>query len=869
MPAAKLPPILACFLAAAVPPRADAANRVREVPDDRRVAVVRGTAQPLARSEADLGRAGPDTPIRGVTILFSRSPEQQAALDRLLAEQQDPASPNYRKWLAPDAYAARFGLSEADLAAVAAWLGSRGLTVERTSPARTWISFSGTFGQVEGAFHTEMHRYAGRTGTHFANAGDISVPAALAGVVAGVRNLDDYRPEPRVLARPMFTSELSGNHFLTPSDFAAIYGIAPLYAAGLDGTGQKVAVVGQSAFAQSDVDAFRSAAGLPASTVQTILVPGTGASRVSPGDVDEACLDVEWSGGVARGAQVVYVYSGSSANSSVWDALQYAVDHDVAPVVSISYGNCEPANGQSFAQLLRSLAQQANAQGQTLVAASGDRGAADCESSTATVATHGLAVDIPASVPEFTGVGGTQFDADVGDASRYWSPSNGPGGESATGYIPEAIWNETSQSGMAATGGGASAYFTKPTWQVGAGVPADGHRDVPDVALAAAAGHDGFLICSSGWCTSGFRDAQTYLDVVGGTSASAPSFAGIVALLNEATAGPLGNVNPVLYQLATAVPAAFHPATSGDNFVPCAAGTANCPSGGTLGVAANGAYSLAAGLGSLDVGALARAWPGYVQRAATSTAVAASGAAPSAGSSFSLVATVSSASPGTPSGTVQFAMDGSTFGAPVTLVEGTAALFTVAPAAGTHLFSATYAGDAVFLPSAATPLSELVTDYAVALAPASLTVAAGGTATATVAVSAIGPFAGTVALGCLAPDGSGLSCSVSPEAVTFDGGTASVAASLQISSARATARALPRGGPPAALALAALAAAAVVAGPGRRSRRALLALVVASAVGGGVACGGSAGPPGTGYTLTVQGTTGSVSRSASIQVTVR
>jgi subtilase family serine protease len=626
-------------------------NRIMRQIDSSDIAVVKGTAHPLARAQFDQGRLSPSQQLSGITLTFRLSPAQQAELDQLLREQQDRSSPNYHKWLTPEQYASRFGMSATDLAKVTSWLKAQGLVVSGISRSRNEVQFSGTVGQVEYALKTELHNYSIRGEQHFANAMDVVLPAAFSSEVLGVRGLNDFRPKPRLRALPRFTSNLSGNHFLIPGDFRTIYDLP----AALDGTGQSIAVVGQTLIHTSDIDAFRSAASLPvrtASNFQQILVPGTGSAAACTGDETEADLDVEWPEGIAKNATIKYVYAGlgggscSHRSANVFDALQYAISNVAASVISISYGNCEANLTTSFVLTMQQWAQQANALGKTISGPSGDDGAADCDFSgttPVTSATHGLAVDVPASIPEVTGVGGTVF---TGDATQcpgsppscpggvspadppYWNGSSSTtSGASALTYIPEAAWNDTTASiaaggGFSATGGGASSIFGKPSWQTGTGVPTDAKRDVPDIALSASPSHDAYLICSQDYfdsatppvnltsCTTGFRasDGQG-LQGIGGTSAGVPTFAGIVALINQATsANGQGNVNPMLYQLA-GTSGVFHDVTSGTNKVPCTAGTKNCPSGTTsIGFSAGAGYDQVTGLGSLDVANLITAW---------------------------------------------------------------------------------------------------------------------------------------------------------------------------------------------------------------------------------------------------------------------
>src|SRR5579862_567720 len=140
---------------------------------------------PMAQAAFDQGRVEGSMKINHAAIVFKLSSDQQTALDKLLAEQQDPHSPNYRKWLTPEQYAARFGMSDSDLAKVSAWLKSQGLNVDGYSRARTRIFFSGTAAQVEGAFRTELHRYLVNNQLSLGNAIDISVPEAFSSTVLG------------------------------------------------------------------------------------------------------------------------------------------------------------------------------------------------------------------------------------------------------------------------------------------------------------------------------------------------------------------------------------------------------------------------------------------------------------------------------------------------------------------------------------------------------------------------------------------------------------------------------------------------------------------------------------------------------------
>jgi subtilase family serine protease len=562
--------------------------------------------------------------LENVTLMFKRMESQQAGLTALLDELQSPSSPNFHQWLTPEQFADRFGLSPIDVDRVVAWLQAQGFTVTQRARSRNWVSFTGTAAQVQAAFQTEIHYYHVNREKYYANATEPSVPSALAGVILGLHALDNYPLKPRGVFRqvkaepkPDFTSNITGNTFVAPADFAILYDVNSLYAAGIDGTGQSIAVMGQTDLysngseAASDIATFRSVSGLPANAPQVILIPGASDPGVVSTDIAEASLDVEWSGAVAKNATIIFVNGGSNG---VFNAFQYAVDNQTAPVISVSYGACEADWTAADLNFYPQLAQEANTQGQTIVAAAGDAGAAECDSSTSLVmvATHGLSVDAPASFPYVTGMGGTEFNEGIG---AYWSPA--PNGQdvspSALSYIPEKVWNDTSSSnGLLAGGGGASTFFAKPTWQTGPGVPNDNARDVPDLSLNSSSIHDSLLTCAQGSCVNGYRDSEQDLKVAGGTSAAAPTFAGIVALINQQMNSPKGqgNVNYILYPMAASAPAAFHDITTGNNIVPCEVVSTDtgCPASGEMGYSAGPGYDQASGLGSIDAFNLVTAW---------------------------------------------------------------------------------------------------------------------------------------------------------------------------------------------------------------------------------------------------------------------
>jgi subtilase family serine protease len=593
---------------------AQAAKRIRSNVEDGQTFPLEGAVRPaialgLAR---DQGAVSPSQAMPRLSLHFSLTQAQRADLDRLLASQQDRRSSQYRKFLTPEQYADRFGLNTADIEKVTRWLENNGFADVQAARSRTFVSFSGTAAQAQAAFHTSIHKYSLNGLPHIANAANPQLPKALESVVESVRGLDDFR------LKPHFTSS-SGTTYVTPDDWETIYDVKRLYSAGLDGSplsGQtySIAVVGQSTVELSDIDAFRAAAGLAVKDPTVLVPPGdAGPQTGNTSDEAESDLDLEWAGAIAKNAGILFVTA-----SSVENAIAYAIDNDVAPILTTSYGTCEPDLAPADFTTQNTLFAHAAAIGMTIVAASGNSGAADCD--TGSIATHGLAVDFPASSQYVTGVGGAEFNAS--GAGAYFSSSNNSAGGSAQSYIPEIAWNDSNQ---AASGGGVSTLVPKPTWQTGTGVPNDGFRDVPDIAFTASKKVDGYLYCSAGSCSSGFSSGSS-ASVSGGTSAASPAFAGVLALLVQSTGTPVGLLNPNLYSLAAISTTVFHDITQGANQVVCQGGSTGCPataSGttGLLGYSAGIGYDQTTGWGSLDTYNFVEQWSGDIQLASSPSSI--------------------------------------------------------------------------------------------------------------------------------------------------------------------------------------------------------------------------------------------------------
>src|SRR3984957_14652643 len=255
-------------------------DRISQPREQASTAPIAGSVHPLAKAAMDEGLVDNSKALGGMTINFRRTAAQEASLQALLQAQQTPGSPNYHQWLTPAQFGQQFGMSSADLAKVSAWLQQEGFTVTFTSASSNAISFSGNIAAVERAFQTQIHDYSVNGEKHFANATPISVPSAIAGAVAGVRGLDDFRLKPRVVksravtGTARFTSGVSGTHYLTPGDLAVIYDINPLYTAGNTGKGVTLVIIGQTQIVPADITDFRAAAGLSVNNPPVVTAPG-------------------------------------------------------------------------------------------------------------------------------------------------------------------------------------------------------------------------------------------------------------------------------------------------------------------------------------------------------------------------------------------------------------------------------------------------------------------------------------------------------------------------------------------------------------------------------------------------------------------
>lgn len=848
-----------------------------------------------AKRKYDQGPVDPSLKLSYMTLLTAPSAAQQRDLNLLLAEQQNSRSPLFHQWLTPEQYADRFGLSTNDIQKLTTWLESEGFSVINVARGRNFIVFSGTAAQAESVFQTQIHTFDVRGEKSFSNTAPPSIPAALVGIVTGFRGLSNFRLKPSIKQRnPQYTYSGSGGaeRFIAPGDIATIYDTTKLASAGVTGTGQTIAVIGQTNVYLADLVDFRSTSSpvgfsLPAITgcsknssgiltscaagsgnlLQYIQVNGNSGGAPSLGDLPEADLDLEWSGATAPNAQIIFVNASDPNGGGVWDSWYYAVDNKVSPVITMSYGTCEYNEAQNngltgeftFVSDEAEL-QKANSEGITFMNSAGDAGAAACDPDS-NLSEEGLAVNYPASSPEVTGVGGTMIPYDIAGSGAYyggtyWSSTNGstggsllcPSGEGNGPCIPENSWDDSAEFGaycaaglgvqfctaygitdqesaqlaigIGSGGGGYSSCttvdenddcsggFAQPSWQA-VTVPGQvAARLVPDVSLLASPNWPGYIWCTpieelsntppydtetTSSCANGVAASvagvvsggQYVVDpsIIGGTSASSPVFAGIVALLNEylvkngaITKPGLGNINPILYLMGVTAPSAFHQGTGGtdapgSNTVYCDPGSPGvppadleCPAAippamyGLFGYyaatdyAANG-YNSATGLGSVDAFNLASNWAAAMEYGTTTTTLASSLNPANQGQSVTFTATVATTGANPPTGTVSFNNQGTTVGTgTLSKVSGAqvATFVTSALPAGTDTITALYEGDTANAGSISTILNQVVNEgasFTLTANPTTVSIAPGGAAgTSTITVVPSGGFTGSVSL---------------------------------------------------------------------------------------------------------------------------
>ncbi len=576
-----------------------------------------GRAEPLVRlsgnrsdAAAELASDGVAAPARRLRLQAYLNGRHARELDRLLAAQQDPASPQYHRWLSAPEYERRFGPTERDVDAVVRWLERRGFTVTFASASQARVAFEGTMRTAEAAFRVRM--VGSRDGRWFANLDAPAVPARLARTIGYVAGLHDLSASTMhtIIADPANDSGITGPHF-GPPDVWAYYDEAALLQAGTTGTGQCVAELEGSDVDQASLADFDAVFGLAP------IVPGQNFEVVYPdGPIgieppidhgsaqaySEALVDVEWTHGIAPGAQIV-LYAGNHAGlgtQGLVDTLTAATADNRCPIVSISWAQCgEP---KSFFKMLDKSYKRGAAQGQSIFVATGDVGVAaptlfDRRTGGCRLPTKPT-IEENAGSPNVTAIGATEVLNAQYDAN---------GVDSGVGTPAEQVWFfDVQHLLLSASTGGVSAVFKRPKFQKGIKSAKFGKRAVPDICLGGGfPARPGYWECLDfGLFTTGVATGATCTNG-GGTSVAAPQWAGVLAIILQRKGARVGNIDTQLYAMAKANLASLtavgiRDVTQGNNgYFPL------------TGYDAGPGYDLASGWGSIDIGAFVDAFVAF------------------------------------------------------------------------------------------------------------------------------------------------------------------------------------------------------------------------------------------------------------------
>jgi kumamolisin len=483
---------------------------------DAKVAVKGDTLAAVGHST----RTGEVASGHRMSVTVSLTPRNGKGLDAFLAQVTNPKSAQYKHYLTPAQFAARYGATPATIAKVSAYLRSQGLKTGAVTANHLSITADGTAGQVEKAFGTTLatYRESGKAGAHtyFANASAPKLPAGIAAAVSDVAGLNDYATYHRNLEKAAVPhaspKAITG---LTPTTARKAYNLTSTVSNGSNGSGETVGLVEFSAFSQSDITAYDSQFSLSPSTPTVVKADGGTTDKSGQDEVD---FDIEVVQALAPGAAIdVYEAPNSDAGET---AMYSKLVSDDDPVISISWGIYESGETSTNRTALDTDFKEAAAQGQSVYAASGDDGSDDAGNG-------GTSVDFPAADPYVTGTGGTHLTTSSGT----WS-------------------SETAWSG---SGGGISSYFATPSYQ--SSVNSGSKRDVPDVAAAADP--------ATGWAVRSGGSWSEY----GGTSGAAPNWAAFTADADSALSSPIGYANSTIYTLAksSSYSSAFHDVKSGSN----------------------------------------------------------------------------------------------------------------------------------------------------------------------------------------------------------------------------------------------------------------------------------------------------------------
>ncbi|HZC36342.1 MAG TPA: S53 family peptidase [Chthoniobacterales bacterium] len=484
---------------------------------------------PLPGSErtlpADAQLIGPCSPSASITVTLYLRPRNQEELQRQFSQLSQPTA-----HLTPEQFAGRYGADPADLDKLNQFASQHQLQVLETDLARRSVRLSGSVAAMESAFGVQLHDYRHRGSTYRLRQGPVYLPAELQGIVTAVFGLDN---RPQAEAHFRLVSPAASQQAFNPTDLARLYN----FPTSATGQGETIGIIELGGgYQHSDLNTYFQQLGLsPAPQVTAVSVDGgqnspTGDPNSADGEVE---LDIEVAGAIAPGAKQKIFFAPNTDQGFI-DAVTSAVHDPDVTLISISWGQAESSFTSQSLDTFNQAFQEAGTMGKTVFAAAGDNGSSDGQSDGKN---H---VDFPSSSPFAIGCGGTTLQAASGNSS----------------IVSETVWNEESQ-GLGATGGGVSDYFAKPDYQSQANVPAPqgqtGGRGVPDVA------GDADPVTGYNVLIDGAKN------VIGGTSAVAPLYAGLFALINELLVKQgkprAGYVQPALYRN----PQAFHDITSGNN----------------------------------------------------------------------------------------------------------------------------------------------------------------------------------------------------------------------------------------------------------------------------------------------------------------
>lgn len=500
---------------------------------------------------------GGDHSNRTLQMSVGLAMRNQDQLDSLLHGLYDPSSPSYQQFLSVDEFAQRFGPTPQQQQTVEDYLRQQGFTITQTYPNHLLIDFSGPEALAEQVFGVSINTYRNPLGREFfANANVPTLPAYLASEVnfiGGLDNANQFHHSPITAQNKSPRAPRAGGNCPTagqgggggifggsqvayiPSQFAKAYNYDGLHNAGLSGQGQTVGVFELDGYSQSDVQTYTQCFGGRNAPITNVILdgfngqPGAGAIEVE--------LDMEVILSMAPSLAKMIVYEAPNTTQGYNDEFARIVS-DRTPVISVSWGDCEKNMGQTEVQQENKYFQEAAAQGQSILVASGDSGSSGCFQLGGQSFDTSLNADDPAAQPYVTAVGGTTLSLN-----------------SDNSYQSEHVWNGGLLGG--AGGGGLSQFWKQPDWQKGPGVQnsySNGMRETPDVSLDADPATGYPVYCTAGSScngSGGLGGTSGGWITVGGTSAAAPMWAAAIVLTNEKAAQqgkmPVGFLNPALY----------------------------------------------------------------------------------------------------------------------------------------------------------------------------------------------------------------------------------------------------------------------------------------------------------------------------------